>query len=72
MARVNNLEIVFFSYLEQLVNLSESCQAADSVLKSKELNVEVATLDSVLYIYHHRLSAHKPYLALKQVHILNV
>ncbi|XP_040192120.1 nucleolus and neural progenitor protein [Rana temporaria] len=52
---------------EQLVNLSESCQAADSVLKSKELNVEVATLDSVLYIYHHRLSAHKPYLALKQV-----
>ncbi|PIO22799.1 hypothetical protein AB205_0082010 [Aquarana catesbeiana] len=54
---------------EQLVNLSESCQAADSVLKSKELNVEAATLDSVLYIYHHRLSAHKPYLALKQVHI---
>ncbi|KAM5180186.1 nucleolus and neural progenitor protein isoform 2-T2 [Mantella aurantiaca] len=48
-------------------NLAESCQAVQSLLKNKELNVEAATLDSILYVYHHRLSYHKPYLALKQV-----
>ncbi|XP_018432112.1 PREDICTED: protein nepro homolog [Nanorana parkeri] len=48
-------------------SLTESCQAAHSLLKSKGLNIEAATLDSVLYVYHHRLSCHKPYLALKQV-----
>ncbi|XP_075056085.1 nucleolus and neural progenitor protein [Mixophyes fleayi] len=53
---------------EKSINkLVERCIAAHSSLESKTLNIEVATLDSILYVYHHRLSYHKPYLALKQV-----
>ncbi|XP_044141128.1 nucleolus and neural progenitor protein isoform X2 [Bufo gargarizans] len=48
-------------------NLHNKCSAVHSFLKSKTLNAEVATLDSILYVYHHKLSCHKPYLALKQV-----
>ncbi|XP_072257415.1 nucleolus and neural progenitor protein [Pyxicephalus adspersus] len=51
----------------QLFNLTESCQEVRFLLKSKELNVEISTLNSVLYVYHHQLGYHKPYLALKQV-----
>ncbi|XP_056411675.1 nucleolus and neural progenitor protein isoform X2 [Hyla sarda] len=45
----------------------EKCSAVHSFLKSQALNAEVATLDSILYVFHHRLSGHKSYLALKQV-----
>ncbi|XP_040281179.1 nucleolus and neural progenitor protein isoform X2 [Bufo bufo] len=48
-------------------NLHNKCSAVHSFLKSETLNAEVATLDSILYVYHHKLSCHKPYLALKQV-----
>ncbi|CAJ0948905.1 unnamed protein product [Ranitomeya imitator] len=51
-------------YMKTLI---DQCSAAHSFLKSKTLNTEVATLDTILYAYHHQLSCHKPYLALKQV-----
>ncbi|XP_073425578.1 nucleolus and neural progenitor protein [Dendrobates tinctorius] len=47
--------------------LIDQCSAAHSFLNSKTLNTEVTTLDTILYAYHHQLSCHKPYLALKQV-----
>lgn len=50
-----------------VMNLLNTCSAAHSFLKSDALNTEVETMNSVLYVYHHQLSNHKPYLALKQV-----
>ncbi|KAM4048494.1 nucleolus and neural progenitor protein isoform 2-T2 [Anomaloglossus baeobatrachus] len=47
--------------------LIDQCSTTHSFLKSETLNTEVRTLDTILYAYHHQLSCHKPYLALKQV-----
>ncbi|XP_073520334.1 nucleolus and neural progenitor protein isoform X2 [Phyllobates terribilis] len=47
--------------------LIDQCSATYSFLKSKILNTEATTLDTILYAYHHQLGCHKPYLALKQV-----
>ncbi|KAM4701778.1 nucleolus and neural progenitor protein isoform 1-T2 [Discoglossus pictus] len=43
------------------------CVTVKSLLSNKALDAEKAALNSILYVYHHRLSYHKPYLALKQV-----
>ncbi|KAM3936431.1 nucleolus and neural progenitor protein [Leptodactylus fuscus] len=48
-------------------NLVDKYSAVHSFLKSKTLNSEVTMLDSILYVYHHKLGFHKPYRALKQV-----
>lgn len=45
----------------------DTSSAAHSALKSEALNAEVETMNSILYVYHHQLGYHKPYLALKQV-----
>ncbi|KAM9319994.1 nucleolus and neural progenitor protein [Gastrophryne carolinensis] len=52
---------------KRLQNLVKCCRAVQSLLKNKALNIDVAALDSILYVYHHRLCCHKNYLALKQV-----
>ncbi|XP_075708580.1 nucleolus and neural progenitor protein isoform X2 [Rhinoderma darwinii] len=45
----------------------DRCSSVHLFITSKALHAEVATLDSILYVYHHQLCCHKPYLALKQV-----
>lgn len=52
---------------KHVTNLIDSCSAAHLFLKSDTLSAEVETMNSILYVYHHQLSCHKPYLALKQV-----
>uniref|UniRef100_A0A8C5LP66 Nucleolus and neural progenitor protein-like N-terminal domain-containing protein n=1 Tax=Leptobrachium leishanense TaxID=445787 RepID=A0A8C5LP66_9ANUR len=43
-----------------------TCISVQKSLRSIALKTEIAALHSLLYIFHNRLSFHKPYLALKQ------
>ncbi|XP_071991637.1 nucleolus and neural progenitor protein [Engystomops pustulosus] len=47
--------------------LTQNCSDVHLLLKSESMKTEIATLESMLYVYHHKLCYHKPYLALKQV-----
>ncbi|XP_053311261.1 nucleolus and neural progenitor protein [Spea bombifrons] len=52
------------NHIKEVIKRSIAVQTS---LRSCALKTEIATLHSLLYIYHHRLCLHKPYLALKQV-----
>uniref|UniRef100_A0A8C5P762 Nucleolus and neural progenitor protein-like N-terminal domain-containing protein n=1 Tax=Leptobrachium leishanense TaxID=445787 RepID=A0A8C5P762_9ANUR len=49
-----------------MAQLVERCISVQKSLRSIALKTEIAALHSLLYIFHNRLSFHKPYLALKQ------
>ncbi|KAG8452087.1 hypothetical protein GDO86_004032 [Hymenochirus boettgeri] len=53
--------------VKHIKDVVERCISIKSTLTSESLATEKAVLHSMLYIYHHRLCYHKPYLALKQV-----
>ncbi|XP_063316147.1 nucleolus and neural progenitor protein isoform X1 [Pelobates fuscus] len=52
---------------KHIKHVVERSLAVQSSLRSHILKTEIAALHSLLYVFHHRLSLHKPYLALKQV-----
>ncbi|KAM4796317.1 nucleolus and neural progenitor protein [Rhinophrynus dorsalis] len=52
---------------KNIKDVVEKCFSVKKSLISKALDAEKAALHSILYVYHHRLCYHKPYLALKQV-----
>ncbi|KAM8977468.1 nucleolus and neural progenitor protein [Pelodytes ibericus] len=52
---------------QHIKKVVERCLDVLSSLRSHILKTEIAALHSLLYVFHHRLSLHKPYLAIKQV-----
>ncbi|KAE8625835.1 hypothetical protein XENTR_v10006410 [Xenopus tropicalis] len=52
---------------EYIKAVVEKCLSVKQSLMSKVLETEKSALYSILYVYHHQLGYHKPYLALKQV-----